>query len=140
MNMPTVDYVGPSPGPVPRIDTNVELESILLARMGSPVQPGGYSLQLNATTKTQFTSLFPSRSLPLCLPRFGARKLRRCSVFRSILRHFPPASPPTASRRYGAISVCCLYTRLLACERSNPLSYVRRSCRTSGGSLTIRLF
>lgn len=140
MNMPTAYYVGPSPGPVPKIDTNVELESILSARVGSPVQPGSYSLQLKITRKTQFTSFFPSWSLPLCFPRFGDLILRCCSVFRSILRHFPSASPPTASRESGAICVCCLYTRRLACKRSNPPSYVRRSCRTSRDNLTICLF
>ncbi|KAN0138454.1 hypothetical protein V8E53_003917 [Lactarius tabidus] len=49
-----------------------------------------------------------------------------------ILHHFPPLSPPTVSRGYGA-TVGCLYTRGLTCERPNPPSPLLSLC-TSGGN------
>ena len=72
MNSP---HMGPPSGPVPKVDTNVELESMLSARMGSPVQPGSYSLQLKTTRKTQFTLLFPQFVVSLLSP-----SLRRSDV------------------------------------------------------------
>jgi hypothetical protein len=44
---------------------------------------------------------------------------RGCSVFLTTLRHFPPASPSTASRGYGTLPIGSLYTRGLLCELPN---------------------